>query len=76
LFVCQYSYGLDGPDSIPGSERCSLLYSVQTDLGAHPVSCPMGAGVIAAGACSRLLTPLSAEIKKGGAIRPLPHMSS
>jgi hypothetical protein len=29
-------YGLEGTDSIPGSEKCSLLRGVQIDSGAQP----------------------------------------
>jgi hypothetical protein len=34
-------YGLDGPGSIPGRARFSLLHSVQTGSGAQPASYPM-----------------------------------
>jgi hypothetical protein len=35
-------YGLDGPGSIPSAATFSVLHSVQTDSGAHPVTYPMG----------------------------------
>jgi hypothetical protein len=35
-------YDLDGPGSIPGRAKFSLLHSVLTDSGAHPASYPMG----------------------------------
>jgi hypothetical protein len=74
-------YGLDGLGSIPGSVRFSLLHSVQTDSGAHPASYPVGT----VGSFPGLKRPgrevdrsplSSAEVKKGGAIPPLPNMSS
>jgi hypothetical protein len=34
-------YGLDGPSSIPGRAKISLLHSVQTCFGAHTASYPM-----------------------------------
>jgi hypothetical protein len=34
-------YELDGPGSIPGRAKISLLHSVQTGFGAHPASYPM-----------------------------------
>jgi hypothetical protein len=37
-------YGLDGPVSIIGSAKFSLLHSIQTDFGAHPASYPIGTG--------------------------------
>jgi hypothetical protein len=38
-------YGLDGPVSIPGRAKFSLLHGVQTDSGANPItSYPMGIG--------------------------------
>jgi hypothetical protein len=49
----------------------SLLHSVQTGLGAHIVSYPVGAG------CKADYSPqFSAAIKNDGAIPPLPHMAS
>jgi hypothetical protein len=41
---CQYSDGLDGSGSIPGSARFSLLRSIQIDFGTHTVSYQMGTG--------------------------------
>jgi hypothetical protein len=59
----------------------SLLHSVQTDSGAHQVSYPMGTGgsfpgVKWQGREADHSPPSSAEVKKGGAIPPLTHMSS
>jgi hypothetical protein len=69
-------YRLDGPGSIPSMGKIFLYYSVQTGSGAHPASYPMRLG----GDFSRVKWPRSevdrAEAKNGGAIPPLPHMSS
>jgi hypothetical protein len=69
-------YALDGPGSNP-SRDVSFLHSVQTGTGAQPVSYPM---------CTRGIKrsereydralPSSAEVKNGGAIPPLPDISS
>jgi short subunit dehydrogenase-like uncharacterized protein len=38
-------YEVDDRGSIPGRcKRCSILYSVQTGSGVHPVSYPMATG--------------------------------
>jgi hypothetical protein len=73
-------YGLDGP----GVQDFSLLNSIQIDSGVHPTSYPMGMwgsfpmGLSGrAGEADHSPTYLySAEVKKGGAIPPLSHMSS
>jgi hypothetical protein len=57
-----------------------LLQSVQTSSGAHPASYPMGnegffQGVKRQEHKADHSTPSSAEVKKGGAIAPLPYMS-
>jgi hypothetical protein len=75
-----YGAGRPGYDSRQGQE-ISLLHCVQTGSGAHPSSQPMGTG----GSFPKVKRqereadhspPSSAEVKNGGAIRPLPHMSS
>jgi hypothetical protein len=66
-------YLLDGPCSIPGNGRFSLLHSVQTDSGAHPASYPMGTGgsfvreVKRKGREADHSPAPSVEMKKGGA---------
>jgi hypothetical protein len=62
-------------------QEFSLLHSFQTDRGAHLASYQMGAGGNfsegkTAGAWSWPSPPSNAEVKKGRAIPPLPHMSS
>jgi hypothetical protein len=74
-------YGLDGPGSIPGSTRFSLLLGVQTDSGAHPVCYAMrtegfSPGVRWQGGEAVHSPPSSTEVKKFGAIPPLPHIPS
>jgi hypothetical protein len=65
-----------------GARYFSLLHSAQTGSGAHPASCPMDTGGSFPGgkAVSGRETdhsfPSSAEVKKAGAIPPLPHTSS
>jgi hypothetical protein len=71
-------YGLEGPGSVPGSTIFSLLHSIQTISGA---SYSMGTGGFSPevkwqGHEADHSPPTSAEVKKGGAIPPLPHMSS
>jgi hypothetical protein len=66
-------YGLDGWDSIPGNVRFSLHHSVQTGSRAHPALSP---GVKRQGREADHSPPSSAVVKNGGAIPPLPHMSS
>jgi hypothetical protein len=75
-------YGLDGPGSIPGSERC-FSSPRRPDRLRGP---PKPANQWVPGALSLGVkgpereadhSPLSgAEVKKGGAIPPLPHTSS
>jgi hypothetical protein len=66
----------------PAVQDFSPLHSVQTDSGAHPASYPMRTadsfpGGKEAGGCEADQSPPSiAQIKKGGAIPPLPHISS
>jgi hypothetical protein len=75
-------YILGGRGSISGKGRdFSLFRSVQTRSGAHPTSCPRSTGEYfpggkAAGAWRWPLTFISAEVKNGGALPPLPHTSS
>jgi hypothetical protein len=54
-----------------GRKDFSLLRSVQTDSGAHPTSYTMDTG----GDLPHS-PPSSVEVKNGGAIPPLSHMSS
>jgi hypothetical protein len=60
----------------------SFLHSLQTDPGAHPAFYPMGVegffpvGLSAMALEADHLPRSSAEVKKGRAITPLPHMSS
>jgi hypothetical protein len=72
----RYSDGLRAgrPGFYSWQGQDSILRSVQTDSGAHPASCPVGTGDKAAGAWS-WPSPSIAEVKRGGAIRPLPFMS-
>jgi hypothetical protein len=37
-------YGLDSPDSFPGSARFSVFQGIQTDSGAYSASYPIGGG--------------------------------
>jgi hypothetical protein len=72
-------YGLDGPGSISGNARFSLLHSLKTDSGAHPV-CGMGTGGSFPGVKrqeheAEHSSPSSVEVKTGGAVPPIPHMS-
>jgi hypothetical protein len=55
------------------------MYSVQTDSRGNPASYPMGnvaisLGVMRKGREADYSPPPSAEVKKGGAIPPLPHI--
>jgi hypothetical protein len=74
-------YGLGGWDSIPGrNKKFSLSRSVHTGSVAHLASSPIGtdgsfAGNEAVGAADHP-PPSSVEAKNGGAIPPLPHISS
>jgi hypothetical protein len=61
-----------------GVRHFSLLYSIQTDSGAHSASCPVGnggsfPGVKRPGREADHSPPSSAEVKNGGALPPLPH---
>jgi hypothetical protein len=72
--------GRPGFDSRQGRD-ISLLYSVQTGSEAHPASYPMGTGTNFKGVKrperkADHSHPSSAEVKNGGAIPSLPHMSS
>jgi hypothetical protein len=74
-------YGLDGLVLLPAWHYFSLLHSILTESGAHPVSYSVDTGgdfprSKAAGVLGRRSPPSSAEVKSGGAIAPLPHMSS
>jgi hypothetical protein len=66
----------------PAREKnCYLLHSVQTGCGAHPASYEMGttwfpAGVKCPGREADHSSPSSAELKNGGTIPSLPHVSS
>jgi hypothetical protein len=82
--LTSYNYGLragrPGFDSRHG-QKFSLLYSFQIGSGAHPASCPVGTGgcfpgVKWPGSDLDHSPPFSAGVKNGGAISPLPHMSS
>jgi hypothetical protein len=91
LCVLQYSEGVGitrCSDELragrPGfdSWQCTfILCGIQTDFGAHPASCTMGTGDSFPGVKRQrreadYSLPSSAEIRKGRAIIPLPHMSS
>jgi hypothetical protein len=88
LAFCVYSsvsivtgYGLDDLDSIPGSEKNSLLQSVQTSFGVNAAFYTRGAGHSFPGVKRPRReidhSPLSSdEVRNGGAISPLPHTSS
>jgi hypothetical protein len=54
----------------------SLLLNVQTGSGAHPTTYPMGNRGSFPGGKADHSPPSSAEVKNGGAIPPLPHVSS
>jgi hypothetical protein len=66
-------YRLDGKGRFPARARNCSLQSVPTGSGARPASCP---GSKAAGREADHSPPSSADVKNGGAIPPLPHMSS
>jgi hypothetical protein len=62
-------------------EIFSLLHSVQTGSGNHPDSFQMSTGALSPGVRqpgreAEHSPPYSVEDKNGGAIPPLPHMSS
>jgi hypothetical protein len=75
-------YGLDGRGSIPGRDKI-FLFSRESRSALWPTRLPIqwvrGAvspGVKRQGREADHLPPSSAEVKKGGAIPPLPHTSS
>jgi hypothetical protein len=74
-FCIAIGYGLDGPGSIPCRGKI-CLHSIQTSSGAHPASYPMGTRGEFPGGEADYSPTSSAEVKKGGAIPPLPHMCS
>jgi hypothetical protein len=65
---------------IPAGVKHFSLHNVQTGSGAHPASCEWMPGSLSAGLkraereADNL--PPCAEVKNGGAIPPLPRMSS
>jgi hypothetical protein len=74
-------YGLDGLGSISGRVKFTPLHSVQADYGAHPASYGMCTGYLSPwvkrpGREADHTPPSSAEVKNGGAVPPLPHLSS
>jgi hypothetical protein len=64
----------------PAVQDFSLLHSVQADFGTHPplqwVTGPLSPGVNRQKREFNQSPPSSAEVKNGGAIPPLPRMSS
>jgi hypothetical protein len=62
----------------PAVHDFSLLHSVQTESGVHPASYSMGTrgSFLGGKAAAGHSPPSSAEVKKGRAIPPLPHVSS
>jgi hypothetical protein len=74
------AYDLDGRGSNPGMGKI-FLYNVQMGSEAHPASYPMGnvdnfLGVKQPGRQADHSAPSSAEVKNGGAMPSLTHMSS
>jgi hypothetical protein len=74
-------YEMVGRGSIPGRGSFSPFHRVQIGPGAHPISYPMGtgdsfSGIKRPGHEADYSPPSSAVVKNGGAISPLPHMSS
>jgi hypothetical protein len=65
--------GMDGRGSNLGRGK-SFVHNVQTGSGAHPASYQMG--IKRPGREADHSPPSSAEVKNGGALPPLPHMSS
>jgi hypothetical protein len=65
-----------------GASNFSMLHSVQTSYGGHTTSYSMGTrgyfsrGIPQIGCEADDSPPPSAEVKNGGVIPPLPHMSS
>jgi hypothetical protein len=74
--------GLTVWSRLPQGQDSSLLHSNQTASWAHPAPCLMGAGGTIypgfkwLGRGADYSPPSSAEVKNGGALPPLPHMSS
>jgi hypothetical protein len=73
--------GLDGPRSIPDSDKISLRYSAQIEFGTHPDYYPMSTdgkflGIKRPRCETDHSPPSSAEVKNDGATTPLPHTSS
>jgi hypothetical protein len=75
----EFTAGQCGFDSRPG-QNIALFYNVQTGLGVHPAPYPICTAYSFCGgkAAGREAdySPFSAEVKDGGSIPPLPHMSS
>jgi hypothetical protein len=70
-------YGLDGPGSILGSASFFSSSQLSDRLWGSPtLLCSAYRGVKRQGREADYPLPFSAEVKKGGAIPPLPHMSS
>jgi hypothetical protein len=69
---------VDDRGSIPSrTTKCSLLHSVQTDFRAQPAYLmAVSPGVKQQEREADHSTQSSAEVKNGGAIPPLPHISS
>jgi hypothetical protein len=63
---------------VVGARDVFLQHDVATRSGAFPASCLMGiTDYFAIGkVAEHIVPPSSAEVKNGGAIPPLPHMSS
>jgi hypothetical protein len=81
--LSRYSDGLQAGRpgfDFPTLQDFSLLHSVQTDSGAHPVSYLIGTGALSPGikwlGREADHSPPSAEVKNGGAIPPLPDTPS
>jgi hypothetical protein len=73
--------GLDGQDLVPG--RGKLFFSIVCGLALGPTQRPtqwvpgvLSRGVKRRGREADCSPPSSAEVKNGGAIPPLPHISS
>jgi hypothetical protein len=73
-------YGLEGPGSIPGTARISLV-STESRSALGPTQAPivwvagaLSPGVKRQGRETDHSPPSTATVKKGGAIPPLPHV--
>jgi hypothetical protein len=66
--------------SLAGTREFFLLHNIEASSGAYPGSSTMGTRAYFPGVRwqghEADHTPFSAEVKNGGAITPLPHMSS